>query len=1329
MFTLCATALMAERIELESKWLSQPTVNSTSMPDVNAWTKKARHGNNVHSIWLKAETPLIPAEWNGSRIILDFTRINGNAIIFVNGKKVGERLGPYGEIDITKQIVPGKKNEVLIFNTRDYTDVSRSIETDLIRYYARGPGAPSPLPIQRHRLGIDAPVYIVRRPVPAAISDCWTETSVRNQEIIIPVKLDVTAPLKGYTLAAEIYDADDKKVLSFNEKVPELQAEISNVELKSKWADPILWKLDAGYLYTAKVMLRDNTGKTVDQDTFQFGFREVWVEGRNMMLNGNVMRWRVEWSSFGINEHSISLFKLLGRNMIYFQSNPTAWWRDWAEVPYYNPDVLSLCDENGIAVLLPLPTANYGREAMLNNEKLYSQYMSEVKPFLDRYRRHPSIIAWCMSMNSFNPRDGIHPDTMGQRSKYAHVQAQVLNKVFDDVKKLDPSRLVYGHAEGNLGDIANANCYPNFAPLQEVEDWPAVWAKKGDMPWWAAEYAAVYNGSYYKGKQLLITEYGAINLGEEAYRMEGDELRSQLLRLSIEHTTHGRNIGKTVPLSPLYHTIQRLYVKSSDRAWRTWGISGWHYFNFGLGYGDPPTYKSQNRFNINRYTSMTKPVSGRPEWANDAFDYHSKYMQQLLLYIGGYPTHTDKTHSFFSGEKVSKNIVAVWDGPENLELDCSWTLTNGEDKTVLSGKVPLKLKTGDIKFQPVEFTAPEVSSRQQYKLHLTSSHAGEDLSDVLDIEVFPQVKDLVEVSRQVTLFDPESRSQWVKERVKSVNDYKKGQKFGENDLLIIGSKALNPGGEMPFAKEDFVNGLQVLILEQMPEVWDAMGLKSQDLAARVIFPVGDNPVMKGLKSEDLRYWRGTPDLLPEYKHHRAADVVVAPKSSNRNTIASTILEIPQATGFRPLLCGEFDLNYSPLMTYRAGKGGITYSSLDLSGRVGVDPAATTLADNILSMAGNAAAVACKQVFADKSSSKALTAIGIQAENGDFMNNPERNILVRYGSKGNYPIDKLNKFVEQGGTLINIGIDGYDSNSKIYSVAKPEGEFSNWITYNLLRWRDYLNVDKDKVWQEFSKGRGREINVAVTPEMLLERYPDSVDKQEAVRISVLRLYQLLSRTLTYAQAEPSGEVSERLLRLHRGTSFSNLDTWYVFGPFKAGTNDPTKAFDQVYPGEKQAMAGDLNPNFTYLNKAGKVLDFRNTAVANSDGFLDLAGALQTVDSDAIGFAIRHVHSDTKRRAMLRLGVDYFMRVYVNGKLVYDLTRGHSAPKPNVHRMMINLEEGENSIVLKIMPGSKGFGFWSNMSNPGANLGANETSKKEVIYNDKIRVRNPYEYFYW
>ena len=239
------------------------------------------------------------------------------------------------------------------------------------------------------------------------------------------------------------------------------------------------------------------------------------------------------------------------------------------------------------------------------------------------------------------------------------------------------------------------------------------------------------------------------------------------------------------------------------------------------------------------------------------------------------------------------------------------------------------------------------------------------------------------------------------------------------------------------------------------------------------------------------------------------------------------------------------------------------------------------------------------------------------------------------------------------------------------------------------------------------------------------------KQESIQLSVIRLKQLVARAATAFGADASDELAARVTKVQKGATFQNLDSWFVFGPFYAGRKTkPADALAREWPGEKQALSGDMNPNLTYKTEDGRTLDFRKTVSANPDGFNDLGRTLESNRADAVGYAIKTIRSETDRKAMLRLGVDYFFRVYLNGKLVFERTVNHGAPKPNIFKLRIDLKKGENVLVMKIYTGSKGFGFWSNLSEPGVDFSKLESARdKELIYDPEIKIRNPYEFYYW
>lgn len=672
MSVVACVARAETRVSLTPDWQAQPAERLAQPPDESRWASwgqrdwrgapkdnpwKLEDPKQVNSLWLQKTLP-VPEAWRGGRVLLDFARIAGDAVVFVNGEKIGERLRPSGEIEITKDVKFGADNQLRLFLSRNYTDISRPYEADWLRFTARKSDGNKTA--HRWQFGITAPVDLICRPQPAALKDVLVECSWRKHQINLGLTVDAAAQAGRLRIEAIITDQDGKEVLRFQGQDFAVNHGVSQASVNSVWENPTTWEPDRGYLYNADIRLLCD-GRQVDGLKTAFGFREVWTEGRTLYLNGHPCRFRMESNLFGVNAKSIPLLKLLGRNALYFQANPTGWWQDWSEIPFYSAAELDRLDRAGMLLLMEAPSVCHCRELLLDNPELEAQYRRETYDYIRRYWNHPSIIAWCVACNSFNPRDGIHPDTLGQRSNYTHTQAKAIAKALAIIKESDPTRLGYAHADGNLGDIATGNVYPNFAPVQEYEDWPEIWARKGDMPYFACEFAAPYDGSIFKGKQLLLTEYAAITLGDESYRRESIEQLKKTMALSVKHTLHGGDIKTIIPCSSLYWDLTRLLVTSTDRAWRTWGVHGWHYFNMNLGYGDPP---GANINPIGRYLNIREDIGETPpSWVNPNFEIHRKNMQPLLAYVAGHPVHTDKSHDFFAGEKIEKQLAFVWDGP------------------------------------------------------------------------------------------------------------------------------------------------------------------------------------------------------------------------------------------------------------------------------------------------------------------------------------------------------------------------------------------------------------------------------------------------------------------------------------------------------------------------------------------------------------------------------------------------------------------------------------------------------------------------------------------
>jgi hypothetical protein len=205
-------------------------------------------------------------------------------------------------------------------------------------------------------------------------------------------------------------------------------------------------------------------------------------------------------------------------------------------------EILRAADDAGMLVGLSQPHfSQYEWKAANAGEA--NGYSGHAAYYVRAAGNHPSVISYVMSHNAtgydedMNPDmiDGVHDprDNWSQRNAAMALRAEAI------VRLLDPGRIVYHHASGNLGAIHNSNFYPNMAPAQELSDWFGHWAAEGVKPVFTCEYSGpltwdwtMYRG-WYKGErefgsarvpwEFCVAEWNAQFFGGEAYRVSEPE--------------------------------------------------------------------------------------------------------------------------------------------------------------------------------------------------------------------------------------------------------------------------------------------------------------------------------------------------------------------------------------------------------------------------------------------------------------------------------------------------------------------------------------------------------------------------------------------------------------------------------------------------------------------------------------------------------------------------------------------------------------------------------------------------------------------------------------
>ena len=143
-------------------------------------------------------------------------------------------------------------------------------------------------------------------------------------------------------------------------------------------------------------------------------------------------------------------------------------------------------------------------------------------------------------------------------------------------------------------------------------------------------------------------------------------------------------------------------------------------------------------------------------------------------------------------------------------------------------------------------------------------------------------------------------------------------------------------------------------------------------------------------------------------------------------VASVLIEKPARGDLLPILDGGYDLQYSPLLLGRLGRGMMLFCQLDVTGRSEFEPAAQKLVANILQYASNWQPGNSRQAvyLGDDAGLKHLQSLGIEPAPFHEDNlSPEGVLIIAHGAeRRNAPGQAaIAAFLEAGGHLVAIAL--------------------------------------------------------------------------------------------------------------------------------------------------------------------------------------------------------------------------------------------------------------------------------------------------------------------
>jgi hypothetical protein len=1020
-----------ERICINGLWRWQPGTSDAGVPagnwgfykvpgpwpGKNAFARKESQTVFAHPSWRNQNLPgvtkawyqrevTVPADWAGRRIALAVDYLNSVATVFLDGKKIGKLCFPAGELDLTAAVQPGGKHLLSIFVQ------ALPLKETVLAF--NDTNMPQEIKGSVEYRGLCGDVFLTSTPAHARVTNVKVDTSVRQWTLTVHADLTNVAAGAEYQLQAKISDHGQpvQTLTSAAFKAADLNG--GRFTFTEPWKAEKLWDIHTPKnQYDLELSLLRGDGKTVDIfPPVRFGFRELWIEGRDFMLNGSRVFWASKpldnniygagLSTYAAVKESIERLQRIGINMVYTHNY------DCKPGSHLScEELLRAADDTGMLVSFSMPHFHdydwKAADAVQTNG--YAQHAA----FYARVaQNHPSVIAYSTSHNATGYFEVMNPDKID--GVYAPTDEGYLKNVKNAlavqgiIQRLDPTRIVYHHSSGNLGMMWTSNFYLNFVPVQERSDWFEHWATEGVKPVFTCEYGmpyfltwTMYRG-YYQGKlpwqghrgkvpyELCVAEWNAQWLGDSAFRLSEDEktdLRWEAQRFNAGRTWQHWEYPVYFGL-PVFDGIQEVvarYTADNWRAFRTWGLSATSPWTFDQYWKLRDGIRADRKALDVDWDTLQAPgyspdfidarcdsvIYGyeREDWiATAAGQALLRNNRPLLAYLGGRPSAlTEKGHNFRPGETVEKQIIEINNSRVTVTCDCRWSLNL---PTPIAGGVKFSSPTGDIHKEPLKFALPADVKSGAYVLRLTAKFSsGETQEDAFTLNVLAP-EPPAQVNAKLAIFDPTGETtrllQALNVRGKAVQA---DADFSPYEMLIVGKHALTPEGPGP-ALARVRDGLRVLVFEQQADVLEQrFGLRVQEYGLREVFRrTAAHAVLAGLDENLLRNWRGeATNTAPQLTYQQRPYPLINPtilncgvivtrpwRCGNRGNVASVLIEKPACGDFLSIIDGGYSMQYTPLMEYREGRGLVLFCQMDVSGRTEEDPAAQRLVRNLLSYA-------------------------------------------------------------------------------------------------------------------------------------------------------------------------------------------------------------------------------------------------------------------------------------------------------------------------------------------------------------------------------------------
>jgi beta-galactosidase len=942
----------------EEGWL----VNAMIVP--GSWVTSSTEGENADTPWTEwriSDSYSFPSEWNQTntawyrryltlnsidktrKYFLQFDGILRESWIFINGHIAGHRKEGtlFSEHDITPYLIPGN-NEIVVYitdyrrdeNNRTYVHVG-SDQMD-------------------NQRGIWGDVNLDERPA-VRIQDLTIRTSTRNNEITLIYKL-INETKKSISLRTDFSISENDRIhKSFGgQKITLRPGESETYECIEPWTGYIPWSPNNPQLYQLNIQLSAN-GNTLDYYTERFGFREVWIEGHNIILNGNIIHLRGEWGHkfhFGFfrPEYVRQWFGMLKElNMNYIRTHA-----------FPHPKfMIDLADENGI--LVSLESAWFFSYQATDNDEFWNNAKEYARDIVNRYKNHPSIIFWSVG----------NEVRWGWDISEVIARGPEVQKVYED---LDTTRVAFSDGSTSLWDERTQKIISRHYGLE----------CSGEDGW-------------DRSKPLNVGELGKWHYGQPIDNLVwgNDEIFASFEKCVTAIAQETSDIilqarsNEVSCLFPWNLSCLDNYRSSTVEIKHNWT-------DFNTPYAKP---------------LRTAPYGAEFTWwepdskgyiPGPGFDIIRHANRPFAVYI------REKLNQVFDDEKIKHTVSLINDLGKTTDGTLRIEVTQNNE-TVYSKETIIQVTNGGTSKMEYNIPVKKVNSKSKVIIN-TYFLEGQTVTDSISRVVWATPSE--EKVKPVQINECFVFGSGVMDAF--LNKHKiKYHRIGNLEeilihpkaVLIIEKNSITAGSTQNKTLAAFINnGGRVFIMEQDNSALPDISIQPKP-SERCFIRAYNHPLMNQFTADEFAYWGDDP----YGKSNSASYVVSEPflKPDKGNT--SILLDC----GYGDF--GNGGLNWSPLFETRAGKGIAMISQLRLSDKFEVHPSANKLILQILKYLSDWTPDENKELAViDSNDIQVINKLGFKSADKDIAH-----VLVVSGQALNdeTAVDYLNKRLHDGSNII------------------------------------------------------------------------------------------------------------------------------------------------------------------------------------------------------------------------------------------------------------------------------------------------------------------------